>query len=61
VYGQAPVPSRLPLVTAVVTCVAVSPWRGGLRIGWLTVQNHELYDQLRLAKNSTRHLVRGTR
>jgi aspartate/methionine/tyrosine aminotransferase len=53
VYGQAPVPASFAsLSPRVVTCASLSKSHGaaGLRIGWLTVQDHELYDQLRLAK-----------
>ena len=53
IYGQAPVPASLAsLSPRVVTCASLSKSHGaaGLRIGWLTVQDQELYDQLRLAK-----------
>ncbi len=53
VYGQAPVPASFAsLSPRVLTCASLSKSHGaaGLRIGWLTVQDPELYDQLRLAK-----------
>jgi aspartate/methionine/tyrosine aminotransferase len=53
VYGQALVPASFAsLSPRVVTCASLSKSHGaaGLRIGWLTVQDPELYDQLRLAK-----------
>jgi aspartate/methionine/tyrosine aminotransferase len=53
VYGHAPVPASFAsLSPRVVTCASLSKSHGaaGLRIGWLTVQDQELYDQLRLAK-----------
>jgi aspartate/methionine/tyrosine aminotransferase len=53
VYGQAPVPaSYASLSPRILTCASLSKSHGaaGLRIGWLTVQDRDLYDQLRLAK-----------
>jgi DNA-binding transcriptional MocR family regulator len=53
VYGTAPVPASLAgLDRRVLTCASVSKSHGapGLRIGWLTVPDADLRDQLRLAK-----------
>ena len=53
VYGAAPVPpSVAALDRRVLTCSSLSKSHGapGLRIGWLTVRDPDLYDQLRLAK-----------
>src|SRR4029450_6895158 len=53
VYRQAPVPASFAsLSPRVVTCASLSKSHGaaGLRIGGLTVQDHELYDQLSLRK-----------
>lgn len=56
VYGQAPVPESFASVfPQVLTCASLSKSHGapGLRIGWLTVPDRGLYDQLRLAKFNT--------
>lgn len=56
VYGQAPVPQSFAAVfPQVLTCASLSKSHGaaGLRIGWLTVPDRGLYDQLRLAKFNT--------
>ncbi|MBC8091546.1 MAG: pyridoxal phosphate-dependent aminotransferase [Pseudonocardia sp.] len=52
-YGDAPVPtSAAALSPRVVTCSSLSKAHGapGLRIGWLTCTDPELYEQLRNAK-----------
>ncbi|MFF5084888.1 pyridoxal phosphate-dependent aminotransferase [Actinoplanes sp. NPDC000266] len=56
VYGDAPVPpSAAALSPAVVTCSSVSKAHGapGLRLGWLTTTDPELYEQARTAKFET--------
>ncbi|WP_174262447.1 pyridoxal phosphate-dependent aminotransferase [Actinoplanes sp. OR16] len=55
-YGDAPVPaSAAGLSSRVVTCGSVSKAHGapGLRLGWLTVTDPDLYDRLREAKFNT--------
>ncbi|WP_239157238.1 pyridoxal phosphate-dependent aminotransferase [Actinocatenispora thailandica] len=52
-YGAAPVPpSAAPRSPRVVTCSSLSKAHGapGLRLGWLTVTDAELYERLRNAK-----------
>jgi aspartate/methionine/tyrosine aminotransferase len=52
-HGQAPIPpSVAALSPKVITCSSLSKAHGapGLRIGWLTVHDTDLYDQLRLAR-----------
>jgi aspartate/methionine/tyrosine aminotransferase len=52
-YGQAPIPaSSAALSPKVITCSSLSKAHGapGLRIGWLTIRDTELYEQLRLAR-----------
>jgi aspartate/methionine/tyrosine aminotransferase len=52
-YGPAPVrPSVAALSPKVITCSSLSKAHGapGLRIGWLTIRDPELYEQLRLAR-----------
>jgi aspartate/methionine/tyrosine aminotransferase len=52
-HGTAPVPpSAATLSPKVITCSSLSKAHGtpGLRIGWLTVHDAELYEQLRLAR-----------
>jgi aspartate/methionine/tyrosine aminotransferase len=52
-HGQAPIPpSAAALSPKVITCSSLSKAHGapGLRIGWLTIRNAELYEQLRLAR-----------
>ena len=52
-YGDAPVPrSAAALSPRVVTCSSLSKAHGapGLRIGWLTTTDSELYERLRNAK-----------
>jgi hypothetical protein len=52
-YGGAPVPqSAAALSPRVVTCSSLSKAHGapGLRVGWLTTTDPELYERLRIAK-----------
>jgi aspartate/methionine/tyrosine aminotransferase len=52
-YGDAPVPrSVAALSPRVVTCASLSKAHGapGLRLGWLTTTDPELYERLRVAK-----------
>ena len=52
-HGQAPVPpSSAALSPKVITCSSLSKAHGapGLRIGWMTVRDTDLYRQLRLAR-----------
>ena len=52
-HGQAPVPpSSAALSPKVITCSSLSKAHGapGLRIGWMTVRDTDLYGQLRLAR-----------
>jgi aspartate/methionine/tyrosine aminotransferase len=52
-HGQAPIPpSVAALSPKVITCSSLSKAHGtpGLRIGWLTVRDAALYEQLRLAR-----------
>jgi aspartate/methionine/tyrosine aminotransferase len=52
-HGEAPIPpSVAALSPKVITCSSLSKAHGtpGLRIGWLTVRDAELYEQLRLAR-----------
>lgn len=52
-HGQAPIPpSAATLSPKVITCSSLSKAHGtpGLRIGWLTVRDADLYGQLRLAR-----------
>src|SRR5262245_32081939 len=56
VYGTAPVPPSVAAVDSrVLTCASLSKSHGapGLRIGWLTACEPELYEQVRLAKFNT--------
>ncbi len=53
VYGDAPVPgSAAALSPSIVTCASLSKAHGapGLRLGWLTSTDPELYERLRTAK-----------
>jgi hypothetical protein len=55
-YGDAPVPaSAAGLSPRVVTCASLSKAHGapGLRLGWLTATDPELYERLRTAKFHT--------
>ncbi|KGH45109.1 aminotransferase [Modestobacter caceresii] len=55
-YGNAPVPaSAAALSPRVVTCGSVSKAHGapGLRLGWLTTTDADLYERLRNAKHLT--------
>ena len=52
-YGDAPAPrSAAALSPRVVTCASLSKAHGapGLRLGWLTTTDPELYERLRIAK-----------
>jgi aspartate/methionine/tyrosine aminotransferase len=52
-YGDAPVPTSVAAMSPrVVTCASLSKAHGapGLRLGWLTTMDTQLYDQLRDAK-----------
>jgi aspartate/methionine/tyrosine aminotransferase len=52
-YGDAPAPqSAAAMSERIVTCSSLSKAHGvpGLRVGWLTTTNAELYEQLREAK-----------
>lgn len=52
-HGETPVPpSAAALSAKVITCSSLSKAHGtpGLRIGWLTVHDAELYERLRLAR-----------
>ena len=52
-YGDAPVPrSAAALSPRVVTCASLSKAHGapGLRLGWLTTTDTELYERLRIAR-----------
>ncbi|MEU8818740.1 pyridoxal phosphate-dependent aminotransferase [Actinoplanes sp. NPDC048796] len=56
VYGDAAVPdSAAPLSPRIVTCSSVSKAHGapGLRVGWLTTTDAELYERARAAKFET--------
>jgi hypothetical protein len=55
-YGDAPAPrSAAALSPRVVTCASLSKAHGapGLRLGWLTTTDPELYERLRVAKFHT--------
>jgi aspartate/methionine/tyrosine aminotransferase len=55
-YGGAPIPqSAAAMSPRIVTCSSLSKAHGapGLRLGWLTTTNDELYEQLREAKFRT--------
>jgi aspartate/methionine/tyrosine aminotransferase len=52
-YGDAQIPQSTAAISPrVVTCSSLSKAHGapGLRLGWLTTTNHDLYEQLREAK-----------
>ena len=52
-HGHAPIPpSSAALSPKVITCSSLSKAHGapGLRIGWMTVRDTDLYEQLRLAR-----------
>ena len=51
-YGDAPIPASAAMSTRVVTCSSLSKAHGapGLRIGWLTTTDADLYERLREAK-----------
>lgn len=56
VHGDTPVPSSFAAASPkVITCSSLSKAHGapGLRIGWLTVHDTDMYEQLRLAKFNT--------
>lgn len=55
IYGEAPKPSVAGLSSRVVTMSSISKAHGapGLRIGWLTTRDPQLYERLRIAKTNT--------